>query len=281
MLLLHQQRLSLLVLSVSIFTTNISFGQTTNRLLVSPQEGFATIEIRHPDWPEAVFDVRMPAHIVTLKGLVPQSVHWEKVSENHYRFSWNAPKALKQQERVDFEGEVFVDIEGLSFQFTTRNPTSWGWPSERYNAFDVVAGKNPNFHDLDGTRTFVRIKDQFVSLHDALQGEFSPSRTGWMVLAADPQNPQFREFSERLMVKVSRDGKWVLAIASDNGTGATFNLNPATSCIHQNRTWSLLQPGEAKTLRGKVYLMQGTLDDVWQRFVADKKQWAAATDFNR
>lgn len=268
------KRASLLLVSVSMIATSVSFGETADRLLVTPKEGFATVEVRHPDWPEAVFDVRMPEHIVTLKGLVPQSVHWEKIAENRYRFSWNAPKELKQQERVDFEGEVIVGVDELSFRFTTRNPTTAAWGSERYNAFDVVAGKNPAFHDPDGSRTFVRIQDQFVSLHDALRGEFSPNRTGWMVLAKDPQNPQFREYTERLMAKVSRDGRWVLAIASDSGDGATFNLNPATSCIHQNRTWSPLQPGEAKTLRGKVYLMRGTLDDLWQRYSADKKRWA-------
>ena len=73
------------------------------------------------------------------------------------------------------------------------------------------------------------------------------------------------------MAKVSRDGKWVLAIASDAGRGVSFNLQRGTGCIHQNPHWGKLKAGEEKAIHCRVYLIRGTLDDVWERYTQDSE----------
>jgi len=230
------------------------------------------LELRHSDLSEALL-VRLPEHIVTLEGLVAREVKWEKAAEDRWKFHWAANDALKRRTQTDFRGQVQLVEDGLLFTFIISNPTTLSWPSERYNDFDVVAGKLPMFHDPEGKRTYVYIKNRFVTVNEALKGQFSEDLTGWMRLANDPENPQFREYTERIMAKTSSDGKWVIGIASDIGDGVTFNLQPGTSCIHQNRTWSPLQPGEERTLHGRVYLFKGTLADLWTRYQHDKKRW--------
>jgi hypothetical protein len=75
------------------------------------------------------------------------------------------------------------------------------------------------------------------------------------------------------MARVSNDGKWVMGITSDTATGVTFNLDPDTSCIHQNRQWKPLQPRQTRALRGKVYLFQGSLADLWAKHEALRQTW--------
>ncbi len=77
------------------------------------------------------------------------------------------------------------------------------------------------------------------------------------------------EFTHRVMAKTSKDGRWILGIASDNATGISFNLNPNTGCIHQNPFWGKLKAGEEKQTHVRVYLIKGALDDLWDRYLAD------------
>ena len=243
-------------------------------LQATPQGDRASVELRHPDLPDSVFVLRLPEHVVMLKGLVPRNVRWTKIDDRRWQFRWEAAPEIKQTEQTDFWGEIACGVEELSFQFVIHNPTDRPWSGERSNAFDVMTGQVPAFHDEAGQRTMVRVGPDFISLREALRGELSPDLGGRMVLAKDTTRPRFREYTERLTARTAREGSWLLALGSDSAQGATFNLQAPTSSLPQNRTWAPLQPHETCSLRGKVYLLQGSLEDLRQRFEADRGRWA-------
>ncbi len=235
-------------------------------------------ELRAPGLSSEPLIVRLPEHIVTLEGLVPQGVVWEQANEGCWRFRWEADRSVKTAKQTDFRAEVTTAADEVAFTFHITNPTDSAWTSERYNAFDVICGRIPGLRDPEGTRTFVYVNDRFVSVKEALGDQLQPGQASWMVLRGSHQAPDFRQYTHRLMARTSEDGQWVVAIASDTGDGATFNLDPDTSCIHQNRTWKPLQAGESRVLQGKVYVLQGGLADLWERYLADERTWARDRD---
>lgn len=235
-------------------------------------------ELRAPRLSPDPLIVRLPEHIVTLAGLVPQGVVWEQTAEGHWRFHWEADQSLKTAHQTDFSGEVVLETDSVAFTLRITNPTDSAWTSERYNACDVVCGRIPALRDPEGIRTFVYVDDRFVSVKEALGAELQPGQASWMVLRGSHQAPEVRQYTHRLMARTSEDGRWVVGIASDTGDGATFNLDPQTSCLHQNRTWRPLQAGESRVLRGKVYVLEGGLADLWERYLADERAWAQDRD---
>ena len=252
---------------------------STQPLVVQPVAGRAWVEVRAPELSADPVVVRLPEHIVTLEGLIAEDVVWEPVGEGRWRYHWQADQGLKLAKQTDFEGEVVVGDGELAFTFRISNPSTTSWGGERYNAFDVVAGRVLGLRDEAGERTYIVRGGRFVSVKEALGGEFRPGEAGWMVLGSGPHEaPEFRKYDERLMARTAADGQWVLGIASDTGDGATFNLDPDTSCLHQNRQWKPLQAGETRTLRGKVYLFRGGLPEFWARYERDKAEWSKDLD---
>jgi hypothetical protein len=247
-------------------------------LTVSPLGETSWLEVRHPDLPEGAFQLRLPEHILTLEGMVADHVRWQRVDATTWRLDWEADEPFKRRWQTDFHGVVRVGKDCVDVTWTILNPTAEPWPTERYNAFDFLGGALARFHDTEGKRTYVYVKDRFVNVNEALKGQFSPDLTGWMVLAKDRANPQSREYTERVMARTSADGDWVMAIASDVGNGATFNLQPAATCLHQNMTWGQLQPHQERTIRVRAHVMRGGLEDFRTRFLADKEAWGEPGD---
>ncbi|MHC4401018.1 MAG: hypothetical protein ACYTG0_15185, partial [Planctomycetota bacterium] len=130
--------------------------------------------------------------------------------------------------------------------------------------FCFGAGANEGFHDYEATRTFVRKEGRWTTVHEIVGGEFAPHRmTGVGVRRGDEPGV------DRLAAKVSADGRWVTGIATDVAESLSFNFQLHASCMHSNPEWPPLEPGEEATARGKIYLIEGDLDALWERYRAD------------
>ena len=72
---------------------------------------------------------------------------------------------------------------------------------------------------------------------------------------------------EGLIIRESTDGKWVVGIAWERFLSAQGH-NP-WECMHLCARVGPLKPNEKRTIRGKVYLFQGTKEDCLRRYRAD------------
>lgn len=66
-----------------------------------------------------------------------------------------------------------------------------------------------------------------------------------------------------LMIRESTDGQWVTGIAWDSFLSAQGH-NP-WQCMHLCINVGPLKPGESKTIRGRIYLFQGTKEECFDR----------------
>ena len=133
----------------------------------------------------------------------------------------------------------------------------------------LISGGAPSFVDYEARRTFVRRGSGFVTMNEIVEGKFASHRMCGIAVSREGDQPV-----SRLAAKISADGKWVLGLAVDRAGSLSFNFQKRTSCIHSNPSWPLLKVGEQATARGRMYLLKGSLDDLWRRYVDDfeKKQ---------
>ena len=109
-------------------------------------------------------------------------------------------------------------------------------------------------------RTFVRKGDKWISMNEVVGGEFADHRMNGVKIDAG---------YERLAAKVSKDGKFVTGIITDTAGSLSFNFQRGMSCMHSNPDWPAVKPGESATAKGMVYLLEGGLDDLWERYRRD------------
>ena len=247
---------------------------TQPRLYISPVAHRPQVNITHPGTIGEP-DVGMGSPILRIPEFVccgdkrrpPGYTSWEVIEpETELRYHWSAPAELKQRFATDFWGHVKVVEDEMHFEVTDRNigdePAQGG-----VSLFCLQAGPVHEFQDYDGVNTCVWQNGRFVSVNEMIGGQFKDHRmAGAKVVAGEPSA---QTTTRKLMVKRSPQTGFVLAIALDRCASVSGNFNHWPSCIHANPQWDVLEPGEQATVRGKVYLFEGTLDDVLERYIRD------------
>jgi len=199
------------------------------------------------------------------RNVPARGVAWNVGSDHKSaEFRWEASDDLKRKMALDFWGEYTAHSDHLDFTITGKNVGMAVWDRPRLSLICLISGGAPPFVDYEAHRTFVRRGHEFVTMNEIVKGEFASHRMCGVSVSRDGEQPV-----SRLAAKVSADGKYVLGLAVDRAGSLSFNFQDRTSCIHSNPTWPLLKPGEQATARGRVYLFQGTLDDLWQRYLTD------------
>ena len=227
---------------------------------IQPREDRSSVIIRHSDFPNGQWILLLPEYIYPDEETDQEArqVRWESNAEQtHLTFHWNAPEELKKSTGLDFRGELTAYERTLDFSLTGKNVGSELWDQWRLALICLQSGGVPIFHDYYAHRTFAHQEGEFVSIHDIIEGKFADHRmTGVSQVS-------------RLAAKISEDGKWVLGLAVDTAQGLSFNFQNRMSCIHSNPSWAQPQPGEETTSRGKIYLLRGSLQDLWQAYQRD------------
>ncbi len=199
------------------------------------------------------------------RNISARNVAWT-IDPNHKsaEFRWEASDDLKREVGLDFWGEYKAHGDHLDFTITGKNVGTEVWDRTPLSLVCLISGGAPPFVDYEAHRTFVRRGQGFVTMNEIVNGEFASHRMCGVSVSRDGD-----QTVSRLAAKVSADGKCVLGLAVDRAGSLSFNFQKRTSCIHSNPSWPLLKPGEQATARGRVYLFEGTLDDLWQRYVKD------------
>jgi hypothetical protein len=227
------------------------------------REDYSDIVIRHSTWPGSSWRLMIPEYGWIGESVRSRGVNWPVREGREVSWRWTDPGS-----RNEFDGSAgVINDEEIEYRlnFTNTGEEKWGRGSS--SLICLISGGVPAFHDYEGHRTFVHECGKgFVDI-DAIQGGVWAEHRMWggkvPALAGD------RPAVERFMVKVSRDGEFVLGIATDDATGVSCNHQLRMSCIHSNPLWGPLSPGESKNVRGKIYLFRGTREDVLDRYDQD------------
>ncbi|MFQ5808314.1 MAG: hypothetical protein ACE5JM_01740 [Armatimonadota bacterium] len=243
-------------------------GVETPGFRVVPIEGKHQVEVRHSAVPRTHWILRIPEHSYPRPeggGSVRVSdVIWERDEEaGQLRFRWGADEALKREQCLDFDGIVTVQENVIDFSVTVKNVGDEAWDKPRMTLFCLMAPDSPDFADYEAERTYVRRGGKWVTMGEVLEHKFADHRMAGIGAGTGPKDVS------RLAAKVSADGKYVAGIAADIAGGLSFNFQVRTSCMHSNPRWGQLEPGQERTAKGKVYFLEGTLDDLWKLYSRD------------
>jgi hypothetical protein len=101
-------------------------------------------------------------------------------------------------------------------------------------------------------------------MNEVIGGKFQPHRMAGIAVKREG-----KAGAERLAAKVSNDDEWVSGIATDIAGSLSFNFQLRVSCMHSNPVWPELRPGEQASAKGRIYLLKGGLDTLWERYKKD------------
>ncbi len=236
---------------------------------IRPQSDTAYLGFRHSDLPDSQWLLRVTEYAYydpeQQRNMPARDVKWTVGADRKSaQFRWDAPEDLKQKVGLDFWGGYTANGDQLDFTITGKNVGTVAWDHARLSLVCLISGGAPAFVDYDAQRTFVHRGQNFVTMNEIVEGQFAPHRMCGVSVSHGGDEP-----ISRLAAKVSTDGKWVLGLAVDCAESLSFNFQERTSCIHSNPAWPRLERGEQATARGRAYLFQGTLDELWERYTKD------------
>ena len=234
-----------------------------------PQGDTPYLGIRHSDLPDSLFLLRVTEYAYfdheLQRNVSAHDVSWEVGPDRKTAsFRWDAPQELKHKVGLDFWGEYAANGDHLDFSITGKNVGAEDWDRSRLSLVCLISGGASPFIDYEAQRTFIHRGSDFVTMNEVIGGEFAPHRMCGVSVRRDGKQPV-----SRLAAKVSLTGDRVLGLAVDRAGSLSFNFQKRTSCIHSNPAWPLLKPGQEATAHGRMYLIKGSLEDLWKRYRDD------------
>ena len=234
---------------------------------ILPDEDRSFVRIQDQRLPECGWLLRLPEYGFGRRPL--EGVAW-KILEggSALRFEWEPPEEIRDEAGVAYAGEIRAGEDEVEFSITRRNLSSVPWENDQRSLFCLMSRDATPFHDIDGVRTYALKDGIFQSVCQLVNSRFAEHRMCSFPVRSDPAGPR-EDATERLMAKISRDGKWGLAMATDIGGHVSCNQQPRVSCIHSNPNWGEVPPGGEAGARGKVYLVPAPAEDLISRYTAD------------
>jgi hypothetical protein len=201
------------------------------------------------------------------------------VPGEHTRGSFRHPREVAADAaRIEPPGmklEADTAEDGAWLTLTVENTSEHDWPEEAaiipcFNPGPKDA-PNTNFQDHDHTRTYFLGEDG-LRLLEQREIHFNHALAERVTRWANDGDYEFtykwphsdHEAMGGILVRESVDGKWVAAIAWDRYLSAQGH-NP-WNCMHLSIRVGALKPGETKTVRGRIYVMQADKIDVLKRY---------------
>ena len=241
-------------------------GVHADTFILRPVGDTAWFTFRHRKLGRRRWMLRMPEYMhldeATGKNRTPYGVQWEVLDGGaRLRFSLGLPEERKTALGLDFRGTVTAGVDEIEYELTVTNAGKQRWSRMPMILFCLQCNRAPGFLDYDAVRTYVRRGGSWVTMNEVVEGKFQDHRMCGVGAA--------RGAAERIAARVSEDGAYVLGIATDIATSLSFNFQDRIACLHSNPNWGLLEPGKEATARGKVYLLEGGLGELWTRYRKD------------
>jgi hypothetical protein len=239
---------------------------------IFPLNGAATVAIRHSEFPGRSWKLRIPEWAYKdpnmEKPTSPSGILWQPLEDGSLEFRWHAPDELKKKYRLDYWGRLKPGDDNIEYELTGKNVGDKAWGEKPWGGvlslICLGAGGNSDFHDYDAKKTFIRKEGRWITMNEVIGGKFQPHRMAGIAVKREG-----KAGAERLAAKVSNDDEWVSGIATDIAGSLSFNFQLRVSCMHSNPVWPELRPGEQASAKGRIYLLKGGLDTLWERYKKD------------
>ncbi len=198
----------------------------------------------------------------------PSEVEWVEDDEGGLGYAIELPNG------ITYGGRLIPREDRVELEFVVRNES--GADTFVSAQFCLVLSDSAEFCDREYERTFVHTADGWVR---AAEGDRGPMDPQWCLYrleggpAPEQQpDPTLWGISTEvpdigLIAVMAPDGDRVLGYAWER-PGFLMN-NARIPCIHADPVWPPVPNGEAATVRGVVYFLEGGLDALLERYRAD------------
>lgn len=163
---------------------------------------------------------------------------------------------------ADFGLEISVTAKNIG-ERTFHNVT----------AFPCLSALSPAFHDNGMERTFIVTESGLAALGKTDRGSGDPVRTHYGVKDRVPMaalaKPFWGDASSTVAVdgailRTSADGRWTIGTNWEGGAAVYHNEDANHHCIHSVPNLGDIQPGETKSVRGRLVFVEGGPQDGWR-----------------
>ena len=195
---------------------------------------------------------------------------WHEWQTNDEDFEIIRSDALSKQLGIEFIQEIRYRIQitpsehGLDLRFTVTNLTDL--PFHNLDNFPCLGHPSPPFEDVALERTFIVTAAGLTPLKDTHRGSGDPRRTHFHLeggVARKSFGASFwGEASETVaacgaILRTSEDGRFTIGTNWER-VCEVFHNEDDHHCIHSLGAIPLLEPGETRTVCGKIVLVEGT-----------------------
>ncbi len=154
------------------------------------------------------------------------------------------------------------------------------------NQYCLIQKGVKGFEDPDATRTFILVKGRWVALARTAPGPRRGEKPFFIVTNTSDRPPLPKAQIERswwadeqadlpLIATVSEDGRRIAALAFDNAYKIMTNAD--IPCIHADPMFPDCAVGQTVGVRGKLYFVEGKLEDLPGLFLRDFPEWRDRT----
>lgn len=156
--------------------------------------------------------------------------------------------------------------------------------SDSGNQYCLIQNGVKGFEDPQGERTFILVEGKWTALSRTKPGIPKGQRPFFIVTnTADLPKLEKPEIERSwwadeqadipLIATVSQDGKRLVALAFDNSYKIMTNAD--IPCIHADPMFPDCKVGQTVDVRGKIYFIEGGLEEARMRFLRDFPEWKA------
>jgi hypothetical protein len=232
-----------------------------------------TITFELPELPGETFRITIPEIIADAEEVIvpwsQPSPNWE-IGEDYARWSAEETELFSMQAEVVFRGEQIL----TTIRLTNLSSRTW----KQVHSFTCFAfWEAPLFDDPDLSRMYLPVGEGWRTVGDLFAEHYPGERIHtFFPVAGGPtlesmwlcrMIPQWypRPVSGGGGCVVSRDGKWVAGMSTQNP--AFLFVNRQERCIHANPLHPTIAPGETVEGTSVIHIFRGSLQDFAERIV--------------
>jgi hypothetical protein len=218
------------------------------------------VTIRHPDFPNGLWHLRLPEKIVTddtaTTGSYQEEIHWSKTADG-----WFFEELPLAGLEGTLQGKIAASRDGVDYSLTVTNKSNASWPRVlAWLCFNHCMAKTydiyRNFLCRDGemVETPSRVEE-----HYCVQGH---QRAWWTRGSIEP--------TESLIATSCRDetgNEFSVGIAAANAI--ILGQNPSWPCTDIGLFFGDVSPGLRTTVGGKIYFHRGPPMGILRRYKSE------------
>ena len=238
--------------------------------------------VQNPAWKDNTFRYRLPEFVVSTQtnDMVLRPSPVKRTQKGSIVIAGGA----YQESRLFASYRIVVadEPDAVAIEATVTNNDSTPWNPGTYSTLCLENASAPDFSDFTGSQTSIIVGADFMSLDRTAHGRAwdgsAPLHHAHVLSEEDGK--WLREYvikyfvdteivSGSLIVRSTKDGTRHIGVAWNDSRHVSYNLNKKLNCIHSEPRVGALESGESQTVRGKIYFVEGPIDEVMQRFKTD------------